>query len=634
MGVEECSRCGAAPARLEGSIYRAPLRVLCGTCTILAPDDNKIEERLAEYCQCETPPWAATGPSNAGIPCAGCGKHSVQPRPFQVDDARRVARYRAFLLGLAPGCGKTVVTILACLRAEAANFVFVPGSLKRNWEREIKKWRTDLRPVVADTVGKWRHAARRITPGQVVIGSYGCVPGLDCPGCLYRVRAEEAARTKNRWRKGSCTHEREAHPKWKDDKSEEPYHVLGLDKEGRPRVCGGCKKRNPIPEVPYPIVGVIDEAHAIKRPGSTRTKLWRGFALHVWQNGGYLFGLTGTPWENRPLEGWEVLVGLGLERSSFGDWNCFHSLFADAWFNVPKEERKPLQGEERSEFLVRMRRVRIFRRTRDCVKLPPRVLQDIQVDLSPRALTEVNEALQRMFATRRAWHDVLSGLLGDPFAKGLHEDEARRRLGLYDERAAHYFVQKPWDFDAEVVAAVEEVMTSKQRHRIADGPAKPLFEIRRLLELSKLAAIRQWADDCAEQEQPVVLFACHRATIEKFGSMPGWGMLHGGMSDNEKDEAVLKFQSGETRNGIAVSVKAGGVGITLVRSRICGFASLDFTPSKNQQAEARLFRIGAESHESILVNRFLSSHPVDKLVLQLLVQKEALLNSLEEDPET
>jgi len=471
-----------------------------------------------------------------------------------------------------------------------------------------------------------------------LVSSYKMLPGDPCGGCTSR--GIEA-----------CGHAREPHPPWS---RKVPFHYpVGLkdlisDNKGyRPPMilpkCLGCQQRNPMPSIDRPYVLLADECHALKTPGAQQTIKWRALARQVIAAGGNVYGLSGTQYENNPEEGWEVLSSLGrLEKVAFGTWGLYSDLFKD-YLGNQKGEREAPKGPKLKEIHIRLRRVRLNRKTEDVLKdLPPRRLQTIKVDISKKHLKAVDEAVQRMLATCRAWKDVEMGLLQSPHDPGLTEDERTRRDQLYKARIELYFSNRPWTYDTEVVDAVKEVLQPQNRH----PGIETLSRVRRLLSLAKLQAVESWVRTAEAEGEPVVLFSQHVDIVKMFGARPGWAPFHGQITDIVRDQNLVAFQKGEVHSGLAVSIGAGREGITLTRARVAAFVDLNWNPARNRQAEARVRRMGSQQHNnkagsealgleagSILYVRFIANHPVDQLVMDTLAEKELLLDAIDSGAE-
>ena len=70
--------------------------------------------------------------------------------------------------------------------------------------------------------------------------------------------------------------------------------------------------------------------------------------------------------------------------------------------------------------------------------------------------------------------------------------------------------------------------------------------------------------------------------------------FHGGLSASRRDELVAAFQSGDGPGLMVMSLKAGGVGLTLTRA--CDVIHFDrwWNPAVEAQASDRVHRIGQE----------------------------------------
>lgn len=642
-----CSGCYRYVEARLGAVLSDPLRLACKGCA------SKLGATAARCMTCrrtiamrdgelaESPPqfFCSLCAIQSGVRPDGVSQRVVQQsamqgfalRQHQVEDALRVSQYRAYANFGLMGSGKTGTALIGMLRTDMPNLVFVPGAVKFNWDDELEEWRPDLRVILARSNQHWSESFHSLKPGEVLLATYGMLPGGKCAGCVQR-------------RNRHCAHTSpdSPHPIWVGPPHRGacyPYHRCKGEPEAfhpplTPK-CTGCWQRNPLPKVDRPMVLLGDEVHALKSPTSLRTKRWRQLRKRIWAAGGHVYGLTGTPWENRPKEGWEVLTSLGLERAAFDNYDTFYEIFRD-WFEseADYDQRPAPTGRKLAELHVRLRRVSVARRTLDVLPdLPDRQYIKIEVPLNKKTIGEVNEAVQRMFAVKRAWEDVERGHLPHPWKKGLRPDEAERRRQKYEERVARYFLQKPWDFDAELVQAVTSVLEKSNRapgiqRDPTDPTSRALAEVRRLLSLAKIAAVEKWVVDCEEQDEPVVLLSQHVEIVKRLGERRGWIDYYGGKTDKARHEAVRRFQSGEVKYGISGSIPSIREGVNLQRARVMGFVDLNYNEAVNRQARARIWRMGSEKHESVLYYFFVAQHPVDKGVFKICREKAALLDAV------
>lgn len=103
----------------------------------------------------------------------------------------------------------------------------------------------------------------------------------------------------------------------------------------------------------------------------------------------------------------------------------------------------------------------------------------------------------------------------------------------------------------------------------------------------------------SEDETPVV-FSYHRDPVITLSEQQGWCRILGGESKREAKNRIDEFQAG-MHKGIAISIRSGGEGITLTRSRTVVFIDLDYNPVMNQQAIARCRRRGQRRQVNVVI---------------------------------
>jgi hypothetical protein len=160
----------------------------------------------------------------------------------------------------------------------------------------------------------------------------------------------------------------------------------------------------------------------------------------------------------------------------------------------------------------------------------------------------------------------------------------------------------------------------------ACGPEKPLSSIRRELALRRMTSLLEIVEEHEEEEQPMVAFSYHREPVEQLGARKGWGCITGGMPGPERTRIVAEFQAGKLK-GIAGTIGAMGVGVTLTAAASVVFLDRDYVPANNLQAEDRCVRVGQT--RGVLVTIFQSNHAVDLRVRDALARKMRLLESLD-----
>lgn len=222
-------------------------------------------------------------------------------------------------------------------------------------------------------------------------------------------------------------------------------------------------------------------------------------------------------------------------------------------------------------------------------------------EFAAQPLPEAAERLRRVMLRRRR-EEVLPDLPGKTRrtveVNGLSRDLRERCDALFAEYAA--------DLDDDELPPFSEF--SALRAELAE---------------SRIPALVELVEPYEEAGEPVIVASAHRAPVEALGQREGWATILGGTPPEQRTDIVRRFQGGELR-GLAMTIQAGGVGLTLTRASAMIFADLDWTPALNLQCEDRICRIG--QHASACCYTILTSdHPLDRRVADLLGAKAALI---------
>jgi len=406
-------------------------------------------------------------------------------------------------------CGKTVEALCA-LGPYWRVLVLCPASLKLNWLDECRTWVPRYESSVLEGRDGWRYPDE----GEILIGNWEIMPEY-LKADLWNLKRNK----------------------------EKQVEALAIE--------------SAMGEIPEDLVVVVDEAHALKGK-SYRSRAVRSLG----QRAARVWGLTGTPMLNRPLDLWGILSNLGLVNEVFGGWNKFTKLF-----NGIKNKWGGWEfGTPEPEVPERLRRV-MLRRLRSEVlpDLPDKTIKTITVE------GNMSPILKRKMDT--LW--------------GTYEEDIKGKCEL--------------------------------------PPFEKFSEVRAHLAESRIKALDEIVDEYEESETPVVVFSAFRAPIFHLGMREAWGYVVGGMNPNKKKKFVEDFQAGKLK-GIALTIEAGGVGLTLTQAHHVVFCDLDWTPALNQQAEDRVARIGQEANK-IVITRLQSNHPLDIHVTELLAEKIALIDA-------
>lgn len=266
--------------------------------------------------------------------------------------------------------------------------------------------------------------------------------------------------------------------------------------------------------------------------------------------------LTGTPLLNRPFDIWGVLSGCQLEKDAFGSWTGFLKAFGGY------ENR--WGGHEFSgpkDYVAeKLRNVMLRRLKKDVLKfLPPRITTEIPVGEFSRSLIKEMDAM---------WDESEISLL---------------------------------DADDDLPGFEQ---FSKIRAAVAE---------------EKLPALIELVEQYEESETPILVFSAHRKPALEIGSREGWACINGTTTSEERTLIVDQFQSGKLK-GVALTIQAGGVGLTLTRASTVIMNDLDWTPALNEQAISRIDRIG-QNASSIEIVHLVADHPLERHIHKLLTTK-------------
>ena len=133
---------------------------------------------------------------------------------------------------------------------------------------------------------------------------------------------------------------------------------------------------------------------------------------------------------------------------------------------------------------------------------------------------------------------------------------------------------------------------------------KVFSSLRAKLAESRIPALLEMVEDHEEQGVPLVVFSAHRKPIDTLGKREGWLVITGDTPD--KQAVARAFQSGQYK-GVAVTIQAGGVGLTLTHASNAIFVDRDWNPAQNVQAADRLHRIGQKA-DSVLYTHLTADH--------------------------
>ena len=315
---------------------------------------------------------------------------------------------------------------------------------------------------------------------------------------------------------------------------------------------------------------IVDEAHQFK---GTKTAGYKKLKT-LSRGAAATWALTGTPLMNRPMDLWGVLSACNMEKIVFNRYGLKpYDLFYES-FNGRQGRFGTEWGCPTKEVPDLIARVRLARKRKDVLpQLPDKMYTNVAIEIDDKT--------------------------GDVIKKKMN------------------MLQK-------------EFGSSFSTNNLP--PFESFSAIRAEIARSRIPALVEYVEECEEQEVPLVVFSAHLDPLNVLRLRDGWAVIDGSTVAEDRQTIVDAFQSGKLK-GVACTIKAGGVGITLTHAWKCLFVDLDWVPANNQQAEDRICRIGQQSNKVEII-RFFMNHPLDKRLLELLSEKQDLIKKTFDKSET
>ena len=320
-------------------------------------------------------------------------------------------------------------------------------------------------------------------------------------------------------------------------------------------------------------LAVIDEAQAIKNPGTKQTRQVK--KLHAQSR----IALTGTPVENRLSDLWSIF-----------DFTHPGLLGSDKVFG---------------KFTKQLAKAGHFGPLRALVQ--PYILRRLKTD--KRVISDLPDKTEV-----KAW------CLLSPVQAALYQDAVQ---GLASALA-----------DAEGIGRKGVVLSFLMRFKqICNHPSQWLGDGSwKASDSGKFARLRELVEVIAAKQEKVLVFTQFRETTEPLAAFLGsiFGreglVLHGGTPVAKRRELVRRFQEDEQTPFFVLSLKAGGAGLNLTAASHGIHFDRWWNPAVENQATDRAFRIGQQ--RNVLVHKFICRGTVEDRIDQLIESKQQLVHDV------
>jgi len=330
---------------------------------------------------------------------------------------------------------------------------------------------------------------------------------------------------------------------------------------------------------------VLDEAQNIKNPQAAQTK-----AIYKFQ-AKHRLALTGTPVENRLIDLWSIL-------------NFLNPGYLGTVGNFRKTFEIPIQKENdrsKTTILKRLSEPFILRRVKtdkDIIKdLPEKVEQKIYCHLS-KEQASLYEAVVKDVITQIEQKDGIE-------RNGLVLSSLMKLKQICNHPAQ--FLQDKSEFTPERSHKLSR-LTDMLEEAIENGESLLIFS--------------QFKEICDQLHQFIVK-TLHYNTY----------LIHGGTRRAKREQMIEEFQHPETEPSVFIlSLKAGGVGITLTKANHVFHFDRWWNPAVENQATDRAFRIGQT--KNVFVHKFIAIGTLEERIDQMIEDKKQLSESIVGDTES
>jgi len=303
---------------------------------------------------------------------------------------------------------------------------------------------------------------------------------------------------------------------------------------------------------------VVDEFHK-----ANNHKSQQGLGLRCLK-AKYKIALSGTPITKRIERAWSILNWMGLETAKYWDFVKRYCVLGGFSGWEPTGEYKNLD-----ELHERFDRFQI-RRTKDILKLPPKVHKYVYVDMN------TDEHNEYMDIKRGIIRDVESG-------------------------------------------DIKQI-----------NPAVATVKLRLFTDKIKARAIKEIIEELQDNDNPCVIFSMYKEglyTLQKELAEYNPLLLTGDItSASKKQEIINAFQEEKRSDVLMGTIQAMGTGYTLTRSQYVVFLNKMWICTDNEQAEDRCHRRGTTG--SVTVISVIVKNSIDERVEEILANDKMYIDKV------
>ena len=324
---------------------------------------------------------------------------------------------------------------------------------------------------------------------------------------------------------------------------------------------------------------VLDEAQNIKNPQAAQTKaILKLPAKHR-------LALTGTPVENRLLDLWSI-------------FNFLNPGYLGKEVQFRKSFEIPIQKENdkvKSTTLKKLVEPFILRR----VKTDKQVIKDLPDKVEHKQYCNLTKEQASLYEA------VVKNV-----ERQLEEAEGIQRKGLILSTLMK--LKQVCNHPAQFLQDSSE-FTPDRSHKL-ERLAEMIEEVN--AEGESLLLFTQFTEIGSNLER----YLKHTLHYNTY-------YLHGGTNRNKREKMIAEFQDSETEPSVFIlSLKAGGVGITLTKANHVFHFDRWWNPAVEDQATDRAFRIGQK--KNVFVHKFVTLGTLEERIDQMIEDKKRLSSAI------
>jgi len=182
------------------------------------------------------------------------------------------------------------------------------------------------------------------------------------------------------------------------------------------------------------------------------------------------------------------------------------------------------------------------------------------------------------------------------------------------------WIQKEW----------EDIISSVKNGDQID--AARMIQHRQDVGLHKAESLIDWIEDNSSPKEPIVIFIVHKDIRRLLESSLkkkdiSVGCIVGDIPNKKREQTILEFQRGNIQ--VLICSEAGKEGITLTKSSSLIQLERFWVPADEEQAEARIWRIGQRN--KVIISQAHMPKTIDDFIVGKLIRKRNVIDEVFSD---